>query len=79
MDKEKLALAYAEHMVNGMEMNELMTVHSFALLDSDLNLIMSTEIDHDPDPSADLELWARFLKGDCFLEYTGSRWERGSE
>lgn len=54
-------------------MRDVITVHCFALLDSELNLIMSTEIDHDPDPSADLELWTRFLKGDCYLEYLGIR------
>lgn len=55
-------------------------VYCFSLLDSaDDDLIMSTEIDNEPDPRADQEFWARFMQGDCVMEYTGCRDEEGVE
>lgn len=57
-----------------------MLVHCFSLLDTlEGDLIMSTEIDNEPDPRADQEFWNRFLEGDCVMEYTGTQKEEGDE
>ena len=45
--------------------------YSFELRGEHDTLIMSTEIDNEPDPRSDQEFWERFLKGDCVMEYTG--------
>jgi hypothetical protein len=47
-------------------------VYCFELRDEHDAVIMSTEIDNEPNPAADAEFWARFLQGDCIMEYTGN-------
>ena len=46
-------------------------VYCFELRGEHDTLVMSTEIDNEPNPAADAEFWARFLQGDCVMEYTG--------
>ena len=47
-----------------------MIVYRFALLDSENEEFMGTEVD-EPNPQIDTEFWNRFMQGDCTLVYLG--------
>ena len=48
-----------------------MKVYRFSLIDEDDYVIMGTEVD-EPKPQIDAEFWARFMEGDCMMEFVGS-------
>jgi hypothetical protein len=47
-----------------------MIVYRFALLDSENEEFMGTEVD-EPNPQIDTEFWDRFMQGGCTLVYRG--------
>lgn len=55
-----------------------MIVYRFALLDSEDNEFMGTEVD-EPNPQIDSEFWDRFMEGNCSMVYRGEVFDNTDE
>ena len=52
--------------------------YRFVLVNEDDYVFMGTTVD-EPKPQIDAEFWARFMEGDCLMEYQGEIEEKEDE